>query len=230
MTLEGQSLAARIRLSLALLGDAFDVSPWLRRDRLIVSALPSIAEKILLPALDALSEALPGVALELRCISTLADLDEVDVAVRFGPGGWSALQSRHLADERLFPVASPLYRGGDLPRTVEELAECRLIHHPESHWRLWLDPAGLRADELPSMLSIDDSALVLQAAAAGQGIALARGRLAAADLAAGRLVRLFDRDVAAEYAYWAVWNGSSARRRLIETFCDWAAEAFLRAE
>ena len=226
LTPEGLSLAARIRLGLALLGDAFDVSPWLRRDRLIVSVLPSVAEKILLPRLGRLEDALPDVTLDLRCSSALADLEEVDVAIRFGPGGWSGLESRHLADERLVPVASPDYRGGDLPRTLEALRHCRLIHHPESSWRLWLDPVGIAFGDLPSRLSIDDSALVLQAAMAGHGVALARARLAAADLAAGRLVRLFDRQVAAEYSYWAVWSGSSARRGLIHSFCDWAAEAF----
>src|ERR1044071_7580490 len=37
LTGEGQTLAVRVRLSLSLLGDAFDASPWLRRDRLVVS-------------------------------------------------------------------------------------------------------------------------------------------------------------------------------------------------
>jgi LysR family glycine cleavage system transcriptional activator len=226
LTPDGQSLAARIRLSLALLGDAFDVSPWLHRDRLVVSVLPSVAEKILLPALARLERALPDLAIELRCSAALADLDEIDVAIRFGPGGWSGVQSRHLADERLTPVASPHYRGGDLPRTPEDLRRCQLIHHPESSWRMWLDPIGISVEDLPSRLSIDDSALILQAAMAGYGVALARVRAAAGDLGAGRLVRLFDRDVAAEYSYWAVWRGSSAKGALIRGFCDWAAEAF----
>ena len=226
LTSDGRSLAARVRLSLSLLGDAFDVSPWLSRDRLVLSTLPSVADKILLPRLGGLREALPELMLELRCSVALADLDEVDVAIRFGPGGWSALQSRHLADERLFPVASPAYRGGALPADAGGLRDCQLIHHPESHWRLWLDPLGLAVADFPSWLAVDDSALVLEAAAAGHGVALARGRLAAADLASGRLVRLFDHEVAAEYGYWAVWSGSSPRRALVERFVDWAAAAF----
>lgn len=226
LTEDGRALATQVRLSLTLLADAFDISPWLRRDRLIVSALPSVAEKILIPRLGSLREALPGVAIDLRCSAALADLDDVDVAIRFGPGGWSALQCRHLSDERLFPVASPSYRGGDLPQDVEQLSECLLIHHPDSNWRLWLDPLDLSAADFPSWLAIDDSALVLQAAAAGHGVALARSRLAADDLAAGRLVRLFDHDVAAEYSYWAVWSGSSPKRASIERFVDWAAGAF----
>jgi DNA-binding transcriptional LysR family regulator len=227
LTPEGQSLAARVRLSLALLGDAFDLAPWLPRDRLIISALPAIAEKILLPALASLEQAMPEIAFDLRCTPTLAELDgEIDVAIRFGPGGWSGLQSRHLGDECLFPVASPAFRGGDLPRTLEALRSCSIIHHPESAWRLWLDPLGLSASDFTSTLSIDDSALVLQAAADGRGVALARGRIAQRELEAGRLVRLFDAEVAAEYSYWAVWSGSSPKRRLIEAFAGWAAGLF----
>jgi LysR family transcriptional regulator, glycine cleavage system transcriptional activator len=227
LTADGLSLASRVRLSLALLSDAFDVAPWLSRDRLIVSALPFVAERILLPSLAALKEALPGIAIDLVCSSTLADLaTEADVAVRFGPGGWNGVQSRLLANERLFPVASPTYRGGALPRVPEELRDCEIIHHPESAWRLWLDPVGLSAGDLRSSLWIDDSSLVLEAAADGHGIALARGRLAKRDLESGRLVRLFEQDVSAEYSYWAVWSGTSPKRRLIEAFVTWAEASF----
>jgi LysR family glycine cleavage system transcriptional activator len=227
LTAGGQALASRIRLSIALLDEVFDLAPWLRHDRLAVTTLASIAEKILLPALAGLTAAMPEVAFDLRCSSALADLDgDVDVAIRFGPGGWHGLEARHLADERLFPVASPHYRGGALPRRLEELADCDLIRHSDSHWQLWLDPVGMSFKDLRSTLAIDDASLVLDAAAAGHGIALARARLVQPDLDSGRLVRLFEHDVAAEYAYWAVWSGSSPKRELIRTFVDRVKAAF----
>lgn len=227
LTASGQALASRIRLSIALLDDVFDLAPWLRHDRLVVTTLSSIAEKILLPALTHLKRAMPGVMFDLRCSSDLADFEgDVDVAIRFGPGGWHGLDSRHLAEERLFPVASPHFRGGDLPQSLEDLSGCELIRHPDSNWQLWLDPVGLDFKNLRSTLSIDDSSLVLEAAAAGHGLALARARLAQPDLESGRLVRLFDHDVDAEYAYWAVWAGSSPKRDLIRDFVDWMKTAF----
>jgi DNA-binding transcriptional LysR family regulator len=227
LTPEGLSLVTRVRLSLALLSDAFDVAPWLEQNRLTVSTLTSIAANVLLPALHGFRERAPGIAIDLRCSSLLASLDaEIDVAIRFGPGGWSGVQSRHLADERLVPVASPHYRDGDLPRSVEQLRGCDLIRHPESTWQLWLEPLGWSVGDFPSTLTLDDSALVVDAAARGLGIGLARARLARADLASGRLVRLFDEEVPAEYSYWAVWSGSSPKRDLIETFVAWAGEQF----
>ena len=227
LTAEGRALAARVRLSLALLGDAFDVAPWLSRDRLVVSVLPSIAEKLLLPALGKFRERRPDLMIELRCSPVLADVDgEVDVAIRFGPGGWSGVQSRHLANETLFPVASPSYLRGTLPLSAASLSSLQLIQHPESSWRLWLDAAEMKFEDLPSWLWIDDSALVIEAAAAGHGVALARARLVQKDVSEGRLIRLLDREVAAEYSYWAVWSGSSHKRKAIDAFVDWVASIF----
>jgi hypothetical protein len=46
----------------------------------------------------------------------------------------------------------------------------------------------------------------------------------------GRLVRLFDRSVPAEYDYWAVWNGTSRKRSLIGDFVDAVASLFTGGE
>lgn len=227
LTPQGQTLVTRVRLSLSLLSDAFDTSPWLRRDRLVVSTLASIGRR-LAPRLGEFRDRFPNVELELRCGSALADVasDDADVAIRFGPGGWTGLQSRHLADETLFPVASPSYRGGRLPASLSDLRDCTLIRHPESSWRLWLDPLGCDAGDFPSHLTIDDLSVGLEAAAGGVGVALARSWLVRDQLESGRLVRLLEHEVSAEYAYWAVWSGGSARRALIISFVDWVAPFF----
>lgn len=221
LTAAGLSLAAKVRLSLGLLADAFETTPWRALDRLVISTTGSIAQKLLLPNLERLRESCPGVRLDLRTTDSLADFDEgIDVAVRFGPGGWRGLQSRFLGNERLFPVVSPDYRGGDWPVSQAELGGHRLIHHPESGWRLWLDPSEPDPTRAADAFYLDHSVLVIEAAAAGHGIALARERLVTAELSAGRLVRILERSVGAEYGYWAVWNASSPKVALIDAFVD----------
>ena len=123
-------------------------------------------------------------------------------------------------------MVSPDYNGGDWPTTQAELAAHVLIHHPESSWRLWLDPEGSDPSRSGNALYIDDSALAVEAGARGQGIALARARLVAGDLRAGRLVRLLEREVPAEYDYWAVWSGSSPKLPVIATVVDAVAALF----
>jgi LysR family glycine cleavage system transcriptional activator len=126
----------------------------------------------------------------------------------------------------LFPVVSADYRGGDWPRTQADLAKHVLIHHPESGWRLWLDPAGPAPPRSGPSLYLDNQVLVLEAAAAAHGVALARERIAADDLRTGRLVRILDRVAPAEYSYWAVWSASSPKLALIGAFIDAAQAAF----
>lgn len=145
---------------------------------------------------------------------------EADVALRFGPGQWPGLQSRFIADERLLAVASPGYRGGNLPRSIDELRACALIRHPESAWRIWFDALGIDDTGFPTAAYVDDAGLALEAAAAGQGVALARTRLAADDLRAGRLARLFDHEVPAEYAYWCVWSPTARKQAAISGFVE----------
>jgi LysR family glycine cleavage system transcriptional activator len=210
-----------VRLSLGLLSDAFETSPWRALDRLVVSTTGSIAQKILLPSLAALIAACPGVRFDIRTSDALADFDKgIDVAIRFGPGGWRGLQSRLLGAERLFPIVGSGYRDGDWPRGQEELAGHLLVHQVESGWRLWLDPAGPDPTRSARALFLDHAVLVVEAAAADHGIALARQRIAAADLRSGRVVRILERAVPAEYSYWAVWSASSPKLPLIAAFVD----------
>jgi LysR family glycine cleavage system transcriptional activator len=73
-------------------------------------------------------------------------------------------------------------------------------------------------------LIIDEAGLVLDAAAAGGGVALARSVLAGPDLHSGRLVRLFDIEVPAIYSYWLVWNPVSEKQDAIARFRDWLTD------
>jgi LysR family glycine cleavage system transcriptional activator len=70
----------------------------------------------------------------------------------------------------------------------------------------------------------DQTALAIDAALAGQGIALARTALASLDLIAGRLVRPLQEAIPAEYAYWIVCRKSAADAPKISQFCSWLIE------
>lgn len=224
LTEAGQLFAARVRLGLTLIRDAFGAEAAEDCRRILtLSILPAVAARVLAPRLPELRSAFPDVMFDIRVSSRLEDFrtGQVDMAVRFGPGGWAGLQSRRLANETLFPVCAPAYLDGRTLSTARDLASADLIDHPESGWSLWFDGTGVEASNLRPALRLDDAALVLDAAAAGCGVALARRALVRDDLAAGRLVRLSDREVPAEYGYACVWKARGADAALFGRVADW---------
>jgi LysR family glycine cleavage system transcriptional activator len=225
LTEEGRVLAGRVRLGIGLLSSAFETKPWLERSKLIVSVLPAFASRFLIPRLGRFTARHPTIEIELRGTWALAEIGnrEADIGLRYGPGGWAGLSAIQLAEETLFPVASANYKQ-ELPCSPTELLAHELICHPEFQWRPWFAHVGLDVPEPKAALTVDDSILVLEAAAAGQGIALARSLLAMADLQLGRLVRVFDEAVPAHYSYWMVWNPVSPKLPNIELFRAWLQE------
>ena len=231
LTESGISLLARVRLSLGLLSDAFDIHPWQHKETLVVSALPSVARKIIIPNMRQLIAELPSVSFEIRATTAVESVEsEVDVAVRFGPGGWRSVETSFVAGEQHILVASPDYWTGDLPDSPDALKSCHLIGDRESSWRRWLEGFGMSPDDFSSTLTITDSALAVDAAVEGLGVSLARAQLSRRELESGRLIRLFERALPAENSYWTVWSGSSPKRGVIHRFTAWLSGQFANLE
>jgi LysR family glycine cleavage system transcriptional activator len=222
---------------LATVGDAFDRIAvgtdrlLQRRDSrvLTVSTSPNFASKWLVHRLGRFAEAHPEV--DLRISATLQHIDfaaeDVDVAVRHGDGSWQGLSMTRLYEEELQPVCAPtLLSGGHGLRAPADLAHHTLLHlDHRQDWSKWLDAAGVEDADLTRGPVLNQASMVIDAAVDGQGVALARTGLAAADLIAGRLVRPFKVTLAVPYAYWIVCPLATAKLPKIVTFRDW-----LRAE
>jgi LysR family glycine cleavage system transcriptional activator len=208
LTEAGRHLAGRVGAALREIADAAQVVR--RRDRgraLTVSTLPSFAARWLMPRLGRFMEQHPEIDVNLHTSVALVDLerDEVDLAIRFGKGDWAGLEALKFMDDELFPVTSPGFNRGRLPRRPAELAKLRLMRSDDEFWTPWFQAAGLRGIDEPQSPVFSDSALLLQAAVDGQGIALARRSIAEDDLRAKRLVRLFDIAAPAQGANYLVW-------------------------
>jgi LysR family transcriptional regulator, glycine cleavage system transcriptional activator len=211
-----------------------------RRDTsrvLTVSAMPSMVSRWLIPRLGRLTERHPE--LDVRILASVVRTDfareEVDVAIRTGPGSNKGLRSDLLMREDFYPVCSPqlLSRGQPL-REPADLAHHVLLHDewepriPEQlDWTRWLAAIGTTGVDAERGLRFSFSHMTLQAAAAGQGIALASTAFLADDLSTGRLVRPFgDLAVRGPYGYFIVCPEATADREKVVMFRDWAlAEA-----
>lgn len=171
-----------------------------RRATVTLSATPAFSAKWLVPRLAAFRKARPDVDLTL-----LATLDVVDVkggaadlALRYGRGPYPDLIAEPLAVDRFAPVASP--RLG--LKKPSELRSATLIHSywrrsdPRNPtWRNWLKVAGLAEIDPRAGLRFSDETHAIQAAVAGNGVALHSLLLVQEELATGTLVIPFGPEI-----------------------------------
>lgn len=191
-----------------------------------LSTAPSFAANWLLPRLPALERAHPRIVLSVLVNQQLEPLQAggIDLAVRMGAGPWPGLHCEPLMDDSLYPVMSPAFwkRAGS-PARPQALSSLRLLHDRDPHagweqWRRRFGPASLNLQRGPRFASSD---LLLRAARQGLGVALARHRLAADDVAAGLLVRPFGaRGVPVENAYW-IARTHAPPRHAVTTLIQW---------
>lgn len=196
-----------------------------RPDRVTISVTPTVATKLLIPRLGDLQAALPGV--ELRTVATEAladfDRDQVDIAVRLTRLPTSAdLEAKLLFRQELVAVASPHLLGGmAAPLSVEQLRTLPLLHDAHDHWPRLLGSGG----KLPGAV-FNQTSLALDAAMAGQGVALACRAFVAADLDAGRLLQVAEAGTV-DADYFLVRKRSSSPRKSVEAVWRWCLSHLL---
>ncbi|AIV65081.1 transcriptional regulator GcvA [Burkholderia pseudomallei] len=232
LTDAGGRYAQQVRAALALLADATrEVRASERDKRLVVSTLPSFAARWITPRIGPFIERHPEIDLELRASDSLVDFarDDVDVAIRFGHGVYPGLHVEPLLDETFFPVCAPTLNGGMLPETPADLVRYPLLRSDDELWRPWFDAAGLDTLTEPKRgVLYQDSSNLLQAAIDGQGIALVRRSLAVPEVAAGRIVRLFDIAGPSPWHYFFVCPPSLAQTPRVKALRSWLLDEIAR--
>jgi len=199
-------------------GDAFErlrgVCAELRQrqdDAPFVLACPgSLLARWFIPRLDRLNRELPELRLQLS--ASEGELDPrrpgVDATLCFAAPPWPAdMQVHELDIERIGPVLSPRFAGyarlRDAPAAA--LLEEPLLHtasRPQA-WPQWAAAQGLEPARLQQGQGFEHLYYLLEAAAAGLGVAIAPQPLVADDLAAGRLVAPWGFvETAARLALW----------------------------
>jgi LysR family glycine cleavage system transcriptional activator len=136
-------------------------------------------------------------------------------------GPWPPLVCEKFLDDEYFPVASPKLYRGKLPRTPKELHEARIIREDRDLWDQWFKAAGIAVGAPGSGPVFNDSTYALQAAARGEGIALARRTIIGEDLERGTLKRLFDIPLTWTTSYWFVSPKDTAGMEKVKRFREW---------
>lgn len=201
---------------------------------LTVSTLPSFAANWLIPRLGSLKARFPDLEVRVGISTNRTDFDreDVDVVVRFGRGEWAGMRSDLLLEETFFPVCSTALVG-DPARPLGEPSDLR--HHTLLHeivenvpdyvtWDYWLKAVGVEGIDTSRGPRFPHTFLSLQAAASGQGVALATSVLIGDYLKAGRLVRPFRHEVKGQHQYYIVCPQAWADRPAIADFRTWMLE------
>jgi LysR family glycine cleavage system transcriptional activator len=224
LTPAGRAYAQRVREALLEIADATRALMAGSRDkRLTISTMPSFAARWLTPRIGSFIEEHPELDVELMSSNALVDFhrDEVDIALRMGSGDYPGLYVERLLDDVFFPVCSPHFNAGRLPAQPHDMAGMPLLRGEGDPWKPWFEAAGLDWPEPRKGLMLEDSSLLLQAAAAGQGIALIRSSLAHNDLLAGRVVRLFDVSIPCPWLLYFVCAPGRLETPKVQAFRNW---------
>ncbi|WP_448206003.1 transcriptional regulator GcvA [Azospirillum sp. sgz302134] len=199
--------------------------------RLAVSVPPTFGLRWLIPNLPAFNRKHPDIAVTVDTghHHVRFPQDGVDVAVRMGRGDWPGLHAACLAVEELVPVCAPSLAAS--LRAPEDLAEATLLHVVEvsEDWAAWARLAGVAEVDLDRGLRFDTVNMALESAAQGLGVAIGRLPVAAADLAAGRLVPLFGPPVRCATGYWLVTSPDFLARPEVAAFNAWIRGALADA-
>lgn len=212
-----------------------------RKGKVMVSCAPSFAAKWLAPKLDGFHREHPEIEAWISADMGLTDFSsaDTDLAIRYGRGQYEGIKSERLMEEAVLPVCSPMLLDGmDAIKRPEDLARHTLLHDesPENDpscpdWASWLQARNVKGVDGRKGPRFNQAVLVIEAAAAGRGVALAKRAIAETDLAAGRLVAPFaDGSTEIDFSYWVVWPKGRTQSIEARTFIKWIRAEAMRSE
>jgi DNA-binding transcriptional LysR family regulator len=159
-----------------------------------VDAPLALGRRVLTPHLPRFLERHPDIRLDLTLRDQIVDpiAEGLDLVVRIGPLGDSALIARRLGASRLVLCAAPRYlRKHGTPRSPADLARHECLGYlsdgrPRSF--RFVSPAGVQAFDVSGHCHANDADVLHQLALAGRGIAALFDFIVAEDLARGALM------------------------------------------
>ncbi len=209
MTSEGAVYAKEIGAAMRTISDATrNLFP--QEKTLTISAPPSFATKWLMPRINDLSTALPGlqvnvIADEKRVAIRKA---QVDLAIRQG----AARQETGVTEELLCDLDPVVVcRAEDTFderafQKIEDFASTDLIEDSHRHWAHFLGQVGQKP--LKPVMLVNQTALAMDAAAAGQGFAI----IPAIFLRGANLKVIFRIGKPAPSSFYIRWSQTDARQ------------------
>jgi DNA-binding transcriptional LysR family regulator len=202
---------------------------------LTLTTTPGFASLWLIPRLSRLMKAHPNIDVRIAASNDVLNLERslIDLAIRYSPTEAAPKGAISLFGEEVFPVCSPALLS-DAARPLREPRDLQrhvLLHldYPAGRgswleWGTWLAALGVADLSPAAALHFTQYDQMIQAAIAGQGIALGRSPLVAQSLGNGQLVAPFARSEGVPRAYYLVESPLAAGKPQVRAFVDWLSQ------
>lgn len=215
LTPSGERLAIRVRSTLEYLEESLDPFRADQAQVITLGASGSVSHLWLGERLRAFSKDNPEITLRLLTTDSQTEVaaESNDLAILYSTGDHPRWSLSLLLPEVLVPVAAPACLGDLAARAsslqLDEIASLGLIDYERfnAHWisfRQWFARLGSTpATRIPApRFSYSTYAMAMNAALAGDGVALGSKTLITAHLASGRLLALGDKALTTGFGYY----------------------------
>ncbi len=221
LTAEGEQLARALHLGFESIGTVVEELMKSGEARPVhVSLTSSFAASWLMPRLPAFQAEYPQINLAIDPSPHLVALTPggVDVAIRYGAGGWAGVESEMLLETPFVVVAAPGLLGGKTSWTPEELAHLPWLEElGTTEASTWLAKRGVTHPPLAGRMSLPGN-LLLDGLRAGQGVTATVRHFVENDIRAGRLIELYSEP---ELSGYHVLTAKTPLRPAVRTFVTW---------
>lgn len=237
-TEEGLNLFRSANASVQQLQDALTSFATRGKRPVTITASTGVVGLWLLPRLGDFQRQHPGVDVRVAASNAIVNLpaEQIDLAIRYCPENQAPRNAVKLFNESIALVASPSL-GIQALDSVQALASQVLLEFDDVRspgllqWSDWLAARRWSSSQAKGVLRFNQYEQVIQAAVAGQGIALGRRELLSPMLDDGRLrvLRSAAAGTASTHAFWLV-QATPHPRPDVGHVIDWIMASARQAE
>lgn len=221
LTADGRELAEALKQGFGLISRTADTLTGADAGRpLRISTTPMLAAAWLMPQLAGFHADYPGTSLTISTTPAIEALEpgNIDVALRYGDGNWPGLQSELLIRSPMVIVAAPSLVGDTEVADLNDLRNYQWLEDVgTSEANNWLRNFAGVTERRAGVTQLPGN-LLLDGARDGQGVAVLIRAFVEADIRAGRLRVLLEKNDAKGYH---IVTRPGVHRAALKTFLRW---------
>jgi LysR family transcriptional regulator, glycine cleavage system transcriptional activator len=233
LTPAGEHMLQEVSSSLdRIVKAAYSIDSHSNRGPITIASVPGFAANWLVPFMGDFLKNFPNFHISVLPLGVVKPEipTAAELAICYGKPAVREERVTKLVDPVIFPVCSPtIFQHTKAIRKAKDICKYTLLHHDDGEtWAQWLEVAGIRSrSETGDLYLLGGGHLVINAARAGLGIALADNTEVASDIRDGRLVKLFDITIPGDSSYYLVTVEEKFRTAAGMLFEEWLKQRII---